>query len=82
MVAYCYRLVGGEPRFHQAALIMAPGLFAVFIAQVDFDSRDVITEATQGMEYLGLNPMDQCFRAINVVIGIDLYMHVFPNEWY
>ncbi len=79
MVAYCYRLVGGEPRLHQAALIVAPGLFAVFIAQVDFDSRDVITEAIQGMAHLGLNPMNQGFMAINVVIGIDLDMHVFSQ---
>ena len=77
MVADCNRLVGGEPRFHEATLVIVPRLVAVLIAQVDFDACDVITEATQDMAHFGLNPMDQCFMAFNVVICIDLYLHVF-----
>ncbi len=79
MVAYCKRLVGGEPCFHQATFVIAPGLVAVLVAQVHFDARDVITEAAEGMTYLGLNPMDQRFTALNIVICIDLYLHVFAQ---
>ena len=79
MVTDRKRLAGGEPRFHQATLVVAPGLAAVRIAQVHFDARDVVTEAAQGMTELGLNPVDQRFTALNVVICIDLYLHVYSQ---
>jgi hypothetical protein len=76
-VADCNRLAAGEPGLNQATLVAAPGFFAVLIAQVHFDARDVFTEVAEGMIHPGLNPMHQPLMALNVVIRIDLNLHVF-----
>ena len=52
-----------------------PDLSAVFIAEVHFNTGDMLTEAVQAGVDLGRNTGGQFFPALYVFVGVDLNLH-------
>ncbi len=69
-------LAAFEAGFHHAMhVVIAAFLVAVFIAQVDLHSRDVIAESAQGTLHCVTNPSGQRLVTFDVTVGIDLDLH-------
>jgi hypothetical protein len=64
-----------EARFQHAALIVLTALVAVFVAQVDFHTRYVIGESSEGALHDASHLTCKQFMAFDIVIRTDLDLH-------
>ena len=70
-------LAAFETGFHHAAHVINAALFvAVLIAQVDLHSCDVIAESAQSILYYATDVIGQRLVTFDVMVGIDLNLHV------
>ncbi len=71
------RLMTFKACFHHAALVPAPGLLPIRVAEVNFDAGNVLRQVAEGTRDRGLSPLGQCFATRDVMVGIDLDGHNF-----
>lgn len=64
-----------EPGFHSAAHIFWAGLWPVLISQMNFHSRDALTDMLKRTLHDATYMGRKCLAARNVVVGIDLDLH-------
>jgi hypothetical protein len=68
--------------FHQAAhVVIAALLVAILITQVNFHSRDVIADSTQGTLHNATDPSGQRLVTFDITVGIDLDLHGVLLGW-
>jgi hypothetical protein len=66
---------------HEATLVGAAGLAGILIAEMNFDPGDLIAEPAESVVDLDLDPVRQFVTALNVVIRVDLDLHLrSPDE--
>jgi hypothetical protein len=61
--------------YHTTHGVMAGLLVAILVAQVDFQSRDVIAESAQGIFHYATDLSDPRFVNFDVVAGVYLNLH-------
>jgi hypothetical protein len=69
-------LMAFEVGFHHAALVMNAGLISVFVAQVDFHSRDAIAHSAENLFDRTSDLSGQRLVTLNVMVCADLNLHV------
>jgi len=69
-------LAAFEASFHHAALVVVAAFTGIFVAQVHLHSRDVIAESAEGILYDGTHLSGQRFMTFDIMVGIDLDLHV------
>lgn len=75
------RLATRQSGLHEATLVGAAGLAGILIAEMNFDPGDLIAEPAESVVDLDLDPVRQFVTALNVVIRVDLDLHLrSPDE--
>lgn len=72
------RWVAFEPRFHHAAFVSVAALGGVLVADVYLEASDVLAEPSQRIFDGGAYRCCQRLISLDVVIGVDLDLHVVP----
>jgi hypothetical protein len=68
-------LASFEAGLHHATLFVLASLIAVFVAQVNLHSRDVISDSDQGIFHCATDLSGQGLVAFDVMVGINLDLH-------
>jgi hypothetical protein len=75
------RLATRQSGLHEATLVGAAGLAGILIAEMNFDPGDLIAEPAESVVDLDLDSVRQFVTALNVVIRVDLDLHLrSPDE--
>jgi hypothetical protein len=75
------RLATRQSGLDEATLVGAAGLAGILIAEMNFDSGDLIAEPAESVVDLDLDPVRQFVTALNAVIRVDLDLHFrSPDE--
>jgi hypothetical protein len=75
------RLATRQSGLHEATLVGAAGLAGILIAEMNFDPGDLIAEPAESVVDLDLDSVRQFVAALNVVIRVDLDLHLrSPDE--
>jgi hypothetical protein len=66
-----------QPRLDHATLVAHVRPMTNFVTQVNLDSGDVASNVSQCAGHDVTHVIRQCFVALDVVVGVDLYLHDF-----
>ena len=70
-----------QARFHHATLVAAPGLFAVLVAEMDFDAGNVFRQVVERAGNGSFGLLAQRFATCDVIVGVDLNSRFYLCEW-